>query len=43
MLIQQIAMGHRAHVSNLVNRMRKSSKDVKTLQKYENLLWKSKD
>jgi len=36
-------MGHSAHVSNLVSRMRKSSKDVKTLKKYENLLWKNKD
>ena len=36
-------MGHSTHVSNLVNRMRKSAKDLKILKKYENLLWKSKD
>ena len=40
---KRLAMGHSAHVSNLVNRMRKSPKDLKTLTKYENLLWKSKD
>jgi len=36
-------MGHSSHVGNLVNRMRKSPKDLKTLKKYEDLLWKNKD
>ena len=30
-------------MGNLVNRMGKSPKDIKTLERYENLLWKNKD
>ena len=37
-LAKRLAMGHTAHVSHLVNRMRKSTKDFKILRKYENLL-----
>ena len=40
---KRLGMGHSAHVSHLVNRMRKSAKDIKILMKYDNLLWKSKD
>jgi len=35
---QALGHGAQAHVSNLVNRMRKSAKDLKILKKYENLL-----
>ena len=38
-----LAMGHSAHVSHLVNRLRKSAKDLKTLRRYVNLLWRNKD
>jgi hypothetical protein len=40
---KRLTMEHSAHVSNLVNRMRKSAKNLKILRKYETLLWKSKD
>jgi len=42
-LAERLAMGHSAHVSNLVNRMRQGAKDLRILSKYENLLWKNKD
>jgi len=42
-LAKRLAMGHSAHVSNLVNPMRQGAKDFRVLKKSENLLWINKD
>jgi hypothetical protein len=41
-LAKRLAMGHSAHVSDLVNRMRKGPQGIRTLWKYEKLPWKNK-
>ena len=40
---KHLAMGHSAHVRNLVKTMRKNPNDLKILGKYQNLLLKYKD